>query len=581
MPLPGRARANRAAPGKGSPYGYFDGVVGGIATGWCWRPSDPTERLEVEVVVDGRAIASGIANGRRDNVKAAGYGDGRYGYRVRLPDELDDGGSHRIAVRAAGAMLPPASVFLPGGPAPDAATASDGDQPEPWVMTTFAPDSPAGDGEKRSTRRRARRREKDAREPLSEVSGYVDGISGRDLIGWVVDPAEPETSLTVEARFDGQPLGELVADLSRSDVERAGYGDAHGFSFELPEPPKPGSHTIDVRTSVGSLRVPVAEDYVVLDDHGRSVKGVVLRTAAAPAPPRMRAVPSEALIGLDGWLFEWPAAGDFHVLRGANPLAPEALEWHQATIVERHQLATTAGAAFVGAIVPAKLALYPEQLPAGLAVDMSARPADLVRAALRERNGVDVLDLEPAMRHAKSHGLVFTRTGRGITWLGAFAAYRAIAKELAKSRQEIAPALRDELTLGDLEPVAEPLSELARVVWIGSGPVAAGTGAHYEDQEGEPRQGGGGAGWEYAVIGAELAAIAGPAAAMMSRREPAGAGTALVIHDGSAQRIAPFLAAHFDRTVLVGEGADIDALLSELTPGVMIEIIAESTLLRV
>jgi hypothetical protein len=573
-----------AAPDQATPYGYFDGVVGGEATGWCWRPSAPTERLQVEVFVDGASVGSGRAQGRRENVARAGYGDGRYGFRIRLPAVLADGGSHRIAVQADGAPLTPAPTFLRGS-----TLAAD----DPWAGTVFEPDGPGGpvatasEGGGAATARRAipglgwlRRRRPSESE--ADLAGYIDGVTGDELFGWVVDPARPTAALKVAAFFDRLPLGVADADLARPDVARAGYGDRHGFRFSLGGRLGPGIHVVEVSVEDSEgLEVPLASDYVVVDGAGEPVPGVSLRGGSGAAPPPPLATPAAALLGRDGWLFEWPGETEFALLCGAAELDPEIVELQQLQLLERHELVRTAGAHLVEAIVPAKLAVYADYLPSGIELCESRRPADLLSGALRERNELEVLDLRAALRQARSHGEVYARTARTLTWLGGFAAYRVIAKRLATAGHPLTPILRSGLEFAELEPVGEHLAGLPRMVWIGSQAVPAGTAAEDEEQEGRARLDWSCLATEYAVLPPELAAVAGSRAALLRRREPGENPDGLVIHDGSAERIAPFLAEHFERTLLVGAGADIEAVLTELGPAAVFEVVAESTWLRV
>jgi hypothetical protein len=565
-----------------TPYGYCDGVLDGEATGWCWRASDPAARLEVEVLVDGQAVARGQADRRRQNVAQAGYGDGRYGFRVPLPETVADGGSHRIAVRVEGAVLPASDTFIEGGvrsgaelePAPDG-----------WASTTFIPDEALAEarttGEASTGRRRLLRRGRDAEEPESaELRGYVEGVEGGELFGWIVESSQPEQSLRVQVTVDGAPLGTVDADLSRRDVARAGYGEKHGFRVALPDELAPGHHTIEVRSEDGLFRVPLATDYIVTDAGGAPIEGVILIEATSGAPPPALTSPQEALIGLDGWIFEW-WPGDFHILRGVRELPPDSFKRNQVRLRERHELARSAGATLIEAVIPAKLAAYREYLPLGLAVEDSARPADRLAAEIREQNESDVLDLAVALRHARRHGDVFARSSRGLSWLGAFAVYRAIAKELARARPGIEPLRREALRFDGLEALPDSLSDLQRVVWVGSGTVAAATIAEDEDHEGQPRLDWTCLAGEYAVLPPELRAIAGGAAALLRRRTADRGAGALVIHDGSAERVAPFLAEHFDRTLVVGPGADLNLVVAELAPAVIVEIVAEATLLRV
>src|SRR5205814_719638 len=108
-----------------------------------------------------------------------------------------------------------------------------------------------------------------------------------------------------------------------------------------------------------------------------------------------------------------------------------------------------------------------------------------------------------------------TSTGRDLTSLGGFSAYRVIAKELAKARPQIEPLTMDVLELGELEPVADTLADLPRVVWIGSRAIAAGRGAEDEEQEGQPRLKRERLSAEYALVPDELVELAGASASLL------------------------------------------------------------------
>jgi hypothetical protein len=564
-----------------SVYGYLGGVVAGRANGWCWRASEPAERLEVEVVVDGAPVAQGVADRPRADVARAGYGDGRYGFSVPLPDELDDGGSHRIAVRVGEKLLPAVASFVSRPRPPRAADGGEGPDGGRWSATTFVPEEgtrPAALEREASERRPRPRGRRGAEAEAGEVAGYIDGIIGGALVGWVVDKARPRASLRIAATFDGERIGEFDANVARNDLKRQGYGDRHGFRVALPGRLEPGHHSVEVRT-VDGRRVPLARDYVVMDARSKAIEGVTLLDAMSSAPPPAAATAREALLGLEGWIFEF-APGDFHVLRGAEPLSDDVVARHLLRLRERHQLARATGAQVVEAVMPARLAVYGEYLPTGLSIEEPGRPAERLLAAVREQNVIDALDLTAALRHAKPHGEVFARTGRSLTWLGGFAAYRAIAKHLARSTPGLEPLKRDELTFAELEPGSDSLAELPRVVWVGSTTVPAGSAAESEAQEGGPRLDWTKMNTEYAVVPPDLAAAAGSAAAMLRRREGGRDTDALVIHDGSAERVAPFLAEHFDRTLVVAGGADVDRLCAMLKPAVIIEIVGEAALLR-
>jgi hypothetical protein len=57
----------------------------GWVFGWAWYPDRPQTRVEVEVLVDGHPAGSLIAEAFREDVAAAGFGDGNYGFSWPLP----------------------------------------------------------------------------------------------------------------------------------------------------------------------------------------------------------------------------------------------------------------------------------------------------------------------------------------------------------------------------------------------------------------------------------------------------------------------------------------------------------------
>ncbi|MSP00084.1 MAG: glycosyltransferase [Acetobacteraceae bacterium] len=88
------------------------------------------------------------------------------------------------------------------------------------------------------------------------LCGYVDGVHGRFVDGWVFDAASPESILTV-AIYDGATqLGVAEAGLFRADLDAAGVG-SHAFRFELPAGIFDGGvHSIWVRLQNSEVALP-------------------------------------------------------------------------------------------------------------------------------------------------------------------------------------------------------------------------------------------------------------------------------------------------------------------------------------
>ncbi|WP_159726108.1 hypothetical protein [Methylosinus sp. Ce-a6] len=69
-----------------------------------------------------------------------------------------------------------------------------------------------------------------------EFSGYLDGVSGGRVYGWVCDRLRPRDRFDVEICSAGKVIGVARADEPRADLAGAGFGDGrYGFHFDLPE----------------------------------------------------------------------------------------------------------------------------------------------------------------------------------------------------------------------------------------------------------------------------------------------------------------------------------------------------------
>ncbi|MBB1073530.1 SPASM domain-containing protein [Rhodoferax sp. 4810] len=66
--------------------GHLDGLNHYYLHGWLYSPQTPKLRLRVTVNVNGQMWKTLIADQLREDVKAAGHGDGQYGFGILIPD---------------------------------------------------------------------------------------------------------------------------------------------------------------------------------------------------------------------------------------------------------------------------------------------------------------------------------------------------------------------------------------------------------------------------------------------------------------------------------------------------------------
>jgi SAM-dependent methyltransferase len=80
---PGQASARRA-PGERRFVGCIDLFDGETVAGWAADVRNPAVPVQVEIYLDGGLQATGLSDGFRQDVKDAGYGDGRNGFMLSL-----------------------------------------------------------------------------------------------------------------------------------------------------------------------------------------------------------------------------------------------------------------------------------------------------------------------------------------------------------------------------------------------------------------------------------------------------------------------------------------------------------------
>jgi GT2 family glycosyltransferase/glycosyltransferase involved in cell wall biosynthesis len=89
-----------------------------------------------------------------------------------------------------------------------------------------------------------------------KLYGYVDGVHGRCVDGWIFDAASPDSTLTVEICDGTTRLGDARARLFRADLDAIGIGH-HAFRFELPAGIFDGAeHDIWARLQNSGLALP-------------------------------------------------------------------------------------------------------------------------------------------------------------------------------------------------------------------------------------------------------------------------------------------------------------------------------------
>jgi tetratricopeptide (TPR) repeat protein len=96
------AKPTPATPAAKPVSGFLDEFIDGRAEGWAYDPTNPKQKLVVEIMEGERVVARGIADRFRDDLLNAGIGDGRHSYKLPISFELRDGKPHKLTARVAG-----------------------------------------------------------------------------------------------------------------------------------------------------------------------------------------------------------------------------------------------------------------------------------------------------------------------------------------------------------------------------------------------------------------------------------------------------------------------------------------------
>jgi hypothetical protein len=110
----GGSPATSLAPGGGAPASYqgtHDIVNCNGLMAWAWDRDRPDEPLVLDVYDGDARIATVTASHFRQDLVAAGIGNGRHGAHLATPASLKDGRTHSIWFKYAGT-----STALGGGP---------------------------------------------------------------------------------------------------------------------------------------------------------------------------------------------------------------------------------------------------------------------------------------------------------------------------------------------------------------------------------------------------------------------------------------------------------------------------------
>jgi glycosyltransferase involved in cell wall biosynthesis len=186
--------------------------------GWAWDPQVPDKRIRLELVEGEKRLAVAVADRFRQELVPLGCGDGRYGFDMELEAGLLSEDRHVLTLRCAdtGAAMPGSPVVFAG--------------PRVGAETGVS------------------RLQAGARGAKPAFRSYIDKVTDRQILGWIMCPDRPLHRYVVALKEGERVLVRTVASRFRFDLLTGGAGDGcYAFVFDPPASLADGQeHLLDV-----------------------------------------------------------------------------------------------------------------------------------------------------------------------------------------------------------------------------------------------------------------------------------------------------------------------------------------------
>ncbi|MGD0350054.1 MAG: alginate O-acetyltransferase [Verrucomicrobiota bacterium] len=144
------------------------------------------------------------------------------------------------------------------------------------------------------------------------------------------------------------------------------------------------------------------------------------------------------IVGRNGWLFlnDNRTIENYQGVRRFSP--QDLLDW-QALLEHRRDWLAQLGIKYVFVVAPDKQSVYSEQLPDWMKKVRPDTKLDQFFAHMRAHSTVEVLDLRPALRAARTIAPTYYQTDCHWNYFGGFVAYQEIVKNLSKQLPGLKP----------------------------------------------------------------------------------------------------------------------------------------------
>jgi O-antigen biosynthesis protein len=358
-------RRDHAAPAAPALQAYIDEASCNRITGWIWDPTQPEDRISLDLLEGDRLLARARADEYRSDLRQAGIGDGRHAFTIPLGEALLPSARHVLKLRCTdtGTELPVSPLIverhmppieqesheLPSPYLPvSAIDAPVADRVDPTADMNAAGDAPkpvAVDNDDRSgsATPRPEGEASPARDTETVLQSNIDFAGLTGIRGWVWDPQEPQKRIVLDLLDGEMRLATVLANEFREDLEEAGLGDGrHGFSIAFSETLLPHArHVLRLRPVGSNVDLPsfplvLTRDAVGVDPTvTQFIRSNVMAEADRATKTDDLAPIIAAMVGfLDAALSRYFAISEEGAASAANLLGPAELSLHVRTLVD-------------------------------------------------------------------------------------------------------------------------------------------------------------------------------------------------------------------------------------------------------
>ncbi len=201
-------------------HGAIDGLHFGVLSGWCFNPNCHDDLLNIELHIDDNLIANACNDIYRADLLH--LGSGNYGFRITIPEELLDDGTHHVKIIATSSRLNDNSHDNPN----NSANPNNSDYASLEIAQTII-----------------------FPQLTDCYDGRVDLAQHPRVQGWAWNMRSPDEILELQVFLAGELLGNVQACEMRQDLARAGVGKGDkAFNYMLPTSLDPSKeYEIEVR----------------------------------------------------------------------------------------------------------------------------------------------------------------------------------------------------------------------------------------------------------------------------------------------------------------------------------------------